>query len=153
MKKIAMLTLSLIATAAMAGGGYSGRLLGPTAAAKVEINAPSVQVTSLGDSGLGNTAEGGGVAAQNLASNTGQVTVNGSQLQVVATNGSGVWNQAQGRNAVAVSNLASNYGNVSVNNASIQVVAAHRSSIANLAKAGSTAVQNVSTNNGCATCN
>jgi ABC-type branched-subunit amino acid transport system ATPase component len=53
---------------------------------------------------------------------------------------------------VAVNNLASNYGEVDVKDLSIQVVAARNSGIVNYAGNGSTAVQNISTNNGCVTC-
>lgn len=159
MKSIALFTLSLIATAAMAGvtthppGGGTGGT-GPQAS-EVVINGTSVQVTALANSGVGNKADYGGKATQNLASNAGKVEISGTSVQVVAAANTGIWNEANGKDAVAVNNLASNYGDVTVKNGgtSVQVVAAYNTGISNVAYAGSRAVQNISSNNGCTTCN
>lgn len=149
MKSLAILSLCLIATAAMADqdNRYSS-------SSKIEIEGPSVQVTVLNRSGVLNMATGGGKASQNLASNAGNVKIDrsGTSLQVVAATGTGILNVANGYSAVAVNNLASNYGEVDVKDLSIQVVAARNSGIINYAGNGSTAVQNISSNNGCVTC-
>src|SRR3989441_236079 len=110
MKSLAILSLSLIATAAMAGpmgGGGGGGSGGGSSSSQIEINGPSVQVTLLNRSGVLNVATGGGKASQNLASNAGNVTIDrsGSSLQVVAATGSGILNKADGYSAVAVNNL------------------------------------------------
>lgn len=77
MKSLAILSLCLIATAAMADqdNRYSS-------SSKIEIDGPSVQVTVLNRSGVLNMATGGGKASQNLASNAGNVSIDngGSSL-------------------------------------------------------------------------
>ena len=99
MKSLAILSLCLIATAAMADqdNRYSS-------SSKIEIDGPSVQVTVLNRSGVLNMATGGGKASQNLASNAGNVSIDngGSSLQIVAASGTGIMNVANGWGAVAV---------------------------------------------------
>ena len=160
MKKLVVIALSLVASAAFAngGGGGGGYTPPPTTTScatcpQIDINAPSVQITSLSHSAAANKAVDGGYARQNLASNSGNVVIDGASVQVVAVKGTFIGNMADGTKALATQNLATNLGKVNVNAPQLQVVAARHSFFGNYANANSTAVQNISTNNGCATCN
>lgn len=164
MKKLVLIALSLVASAAFAGdedrngGGNNTPTPPPTTTScatcpEINIKAPSVQITSLSHTAVTNKAEDGGYARQNLASNSGNVTITAASMQVVAAEGSFIANMADGAKALATQNLATNLGKVNVNAPQLQVVLARKSFIGNYANANSTAVQNISTNNGCATCN
>jgi len=151
MKKIAIIALSLISAAAFAQPTERHGSNGPTGP-EIKINAPSVQITSLSHSSLQNGSSGTAAARQNVASNTGNVTIDALSLQVASISNSAVSNSASD-NAAATQNLASNMGKVNVGGAQLQLVAARNSYIGNTASGGSSAVQNVSSNNGCQVCN
>lgn len=162
MKKIAFVALALIAGTAFANGNQNGHSNGnghnngaPASAAQgpfIDVNAALMQVTVVSHTGINNKATGGGSARQNVSSNMGNVDINKATIQVTAAEGSWISNTAKGQGAVSNQSLASNMGNVDVGGRLLQVVAAHDSSIVNKAGSGSKAVQNVSTNNGCASC-
>ena len=76
--------------------------------------------------------------------------VSGAQLQLVGAKNSLIMNAALG--GEARQNLASNVGEVEINAMSIQAVVAANSAIINKAGYRSLAVQNVSTNTSCSTC-
>ncbi|KQR55662.1 hypothetical protein [Acidovorax sp. Leaf160] len=144
MKKLAIISLSLVAASAFATGyGHP----------EINIDAASVQVTSLANSAVTNTATGGGEARQNLASNAGNVYIGATSMQIVATQNTGIANSASGQYAAATQSLATNLGKVNVDGLQVQMVAASNSYIGNSAAGYSKAVQNVSTNNGCQACN
>ena len=145
MKKLAIIALALTATAAFADrGGYEPRSSGP------QINDPSIQATVLLNTAVINAASYGGEAVQNIATNAGNVDVSGAQLQLVGAKNSLIMNAALG--GEARQNLASNVGNVEINAMSIQAVVAANSAVINKAGYRSLAVQNVSTNTSCSTC-
>ncbi len=153
MKKLAIIALALTATAAFAQSSsrYSTPTPPPASSANgPEINDPSVQATVLLNTAVINAASFGGEAVQNIATNAGNVDVSGAQLQLVGAKNSLIMNAALG--GEARQNLASNVGNVEINATSIQAVVAANSAIINKASFGSKAVQNVSTNTSCSTC-
>lgn len=142
MKKIAIIALALTASSAFAFGFDSQK--GP------EINDPSVQATVLLNTAVINAATFRGEAVQNIATNAGKVEVDGAQLQLVGAKNSLIMNAALG--GEARQNLASNVGDVEINAMSIQAVVAANSAIINKAAFGAKAVQNISTNTSCSTC-
>jgi len=82
------------------------------------------------------------------------VNIDALSVQAVVANGSFIANHANGGGAVATQNLASNLGKVNVEGGGqLQLVAAKHSFIGNYAVGNSSAVQNISSNNGCSTCN
>lgn len=156
MKALAILSLSLVSTMAMAGRDDPPKpptTQSCTTCPEVNINAPSIQLTSLTHTAVLSKSENGGSARQNLASNSGNVNIEALSIQAVVAKGSFIANHANGNGAVATQNLASNLGKVNVEGGQLQVVAAKHSFIGNYAGGGSSAVQNISSNNGCSTCN
>ncbi len=152
MKKLAIIALALSASAAFAdrGGDRPSTPSPAPAASGPQINDPSIQATVLLNTAVINAASYGGEAVQNIATNAGKVEVDGAQLQLVGAKNSLIMNAALG--GEARQNLASNVGNVEINAMSIQAVVAANSAIINKAGFRSTAVQNVSTNTSCSTC-
>ena len=157
MKKLAILSLAVLATSSFAfgvtgGGGGGGSSVAPSS---IAINGQSEQRVSLERSGVFNKALGGGVAAQNLASNAGNVTIDGHSDQSIQAREAFIFNMADGKDAYASQNLASNVGKVTIDDRahSEQSVHLHEAFVANMANAGSTAVQNIASNNACVTCN
>lgn len=146
MKKFALIALAFAASTAFAGGDrFSSQQSGP------EINDPSIQATVLLNTAVINAASYGGEAVQNIATNAGKVEVDGAQLQLVSAKNSLIMNAALG--GEARQNLASNVGDVELNDKSIQAVVATNSAIINKAVGfRSLAVQNISTNTSCSTC-
>ncbi len=145
MKKLVLLALSAVATAAMATG--------PTPATDITIRGNSAQIAVLSTTGVVNTANGGdSVAQQNLASNAGDVTISGNSLQIVAARGSYVGNTANA-DTLAQQNLSSNVGDVTVSGNSLQATLLHNSYVLNSATGrDASAVQNIASNNACFTC-
>jgi len=145
MKKLVLLALSAVATAAMAAG--------PTPASEITIRGNSAQIAVLSSSGVENTASGeDAVAQQNLASNAGDVTISGNSLQIVGARSSYVGNTANA-NTVAQQNLSSNIGDVTVSGNSLQATLMDNSYVLNSAYGrDATAVQNIASNNACFAC-
>ncbi|WP_096697097.1 hypothetical protein [Polaromonas sp. AER18D-145] len=145
MKKLVLLALSAVATAAMATG--------PTPASEITIRGNSAQIAVLSTTGVVNTANGSdSVAQQNLASNAGDVTISGNSLQIVAARGSYVGNTANA-DTMAQQNLSSNVGDVTVSGNSLQATLLHNSYVLNSATGrDASAVQNIASNNACFTC-
>lgn len=145
MKKLVLLALSAVATAAMATG--------PSPASEIKISGNSAQVAMLSTTGVVNTANGeDAVAQQNLASNAGNVTISGNSLQMVGAQGSYVGNTSNA-NTVAQQNLSSNVGDVTVSGNSLQATMLHASYVLNSATGrDATAVQNIASNNACFAC-
>lgn len=140
MKKLALLALSVIATAAMAAG-------------EIDITGTSIQIAAMRTSAVVNTAYGeDSVAQQNLASNVGDIDIRGTSVQVVAAHGSYVSNWAN-EDTLAQQNLSSNVGDVDIRGRSLQVTALYNSFVGNSAKGDDAlAVQNIASNNSCFGC-
>lgn len=145
MKKLVLLALTAVATAAMATG--------PTPASEITISGNSAQIAVLSTTGVVNTANGrNALAQQNLASNAGDVTISGNSLQIVGARGSYVGNTANA-NAMAQQNLSSNVGDVTVKGNSLQATLLANSYVLNSATGrDASAVQNIASNNACFTC-
>lgn len=126
----------------------------PAPAPDISITGTSTQHTSLSSMGVSNTSNGNTEAFQNLASNSGNVTISGHSLQMVTGSGGMVMNTATGgADAYASQNLSSNVGDVTIQGHSTQMTHLQHAVVANLANgAQSKAVQNISSNNACFTC-
>lgn len=146
MKSLAILALSAIATAVMATT--------PTPDPDITINGSSLQVVNLSGAIVTNKAEQDTEAHQNLASNSGNVTINGHSAQTVSADRmSFIRNEAEGYGAYAVQDLASNVGKVTINGSSTQLVSMYGASVSNEADGrNAKAVQNLASNNACFTC-
>ena len=100
----------------------------------------------------GNNCNDAALAYQNLASNMGNIDIDGTSKQTVGVSGgSMVKNKADGPQTQAVQNLSSNYGNVSIAGTSTQTTwVTNGAVIANLAKGRAAhAVQNIASNDSC----
>ena len=148
MKSLAILALTVVATAAMAGPKHSDD-------PAIVISGTSVQAAVLGHSLVGNIAGPDAEAIQNVASNAGEVTVGGRSFQAVAGFGSFVGNLAFGHDAYASQNVSSNLGDVTIyqGGSSTQITGLFGSGLLNLALGeDSRAIQNVASNNACVSC-
>ncbi len=145
MKKLLLLALSSIATAAMATG--------PSETSEIRITGTSTQIAVLSSTGVVNTANGtDSLAQQNLASNAGDVDIRGHSLQIVAARGSYVGNLSNA-DTVAQQNLSSNVGDVTISGHSMQATVLASSYVLNSATGrDATAVQNIASNNACFAC-
>jgi hypothetical protein len=144
MKSLAFLALSAVATAAMAGPPD-----------EIVINGDSLQAVALSTSFVINSASANNMALQNLASNSGNVTVrnSGESNQFVVGTGSIVYNSASGADAYANQNLSSNMGDVTIGGTSTQLTFLARSGVFNVADGrDSKAIQNIASNNSCFGC-
>lgn len=147
MKSLAFFALSVIASAAMAGG-YAP-------APEIKITGNSVQAVSLTAAHVSNkSSASNSEALQNLASNAGNVTIGGNSTQTVnAGLGSSVTNESSGIDSMASQNVSSNLGDVTITGNSWQTTSLTLASLTNLSSgANSKAVQNVASNNACVSC-
>jgi hypothetical protein len=146
MKKLSILALSLLATAAFAAT--------PTAT-EVNISGTSIQAAVFDSTSVQNIVSGrDNIAAQNLASNAGAVNISGDSLQVVYARNSTIYNDASGNDNIASQNMSSNVGKVNVSGTSIQISAAVNGSYIHNHAQGrdNVATQNIASNNSCSTC-
>ncbi|MBS0405188.1 MAG: hypothetical protein JSS17_02340 [Proteobacteria bacterium] len=100
----------------------------------------------------GNDCRDAALAYQNLASNMGNIDIDGTSKQTVGVSGdSAVKNKADGPQTQAVQNLSSNYGKVSIAGTSTQTTWVSAGAvIANLAHGRAAhAVQNIASNDSC----
>jgi hypothetical protein len=144
MKKLSILALALVASSAFA--------VTPT---DVVINSTSIQAAFFDGTSVANKVSGrDNIGQQNLASNAGDITINGAgQLQVVAARDGSIWNTVSGRDNVGSQNLSSNVGIVKVNGTSVQITASDNSYISNTVSGrDNVGTQNIASNNSCATC-
>ncbi|MEO5659244.1 MAG: hypothetical protein ABIQ90_05515 [Polaromonas sp.] len=142
MKKLALIAFAVLATSAFAAD--------PT----INITGNSTQQTTLSTSAALNAAAGyGAKAVQNLASNAGFVDISGNSTQGVSATNAIVANVALGDYAVATQSLASNLGDVNIGGNSTQAVTLTTALVGNIAGGHALAVQNISSNNACITCN
>ncbi|MDI3511569.1 MAG: hypothetical protein PWQ61_2334 [Betaproteobacteria bacterium] len=159
MKKLAIIALAVAASSSFATEAFfwgppgGGNQNGPCdTCPQIDIKGPSVQTVSATFSTFANEGVNGGNAQQNVSSNSGNVMVAAPSFQTTTTIGSAVMNKADGKDAYASQNLSSNVGKVNIASASFQATALAGSLVLNKAGAGSKAVQNLATNNGCTSC-
>lgn len=146
-----MKKLAIIAFAAISSLAFATQPAGP----EIKITGTSIQTTtSSAFSMLTNKADEEAYAVQNVSSNAGNVDIAGQSRQTTTlTHGAMVSNHAAGKDAYAAQNLASNSGKVSVSQGATSVQMAMIGGwTSNHAQARATAVQNVSSNNGCSAC-
>lgn len=143
MKSFVLFALSTVAAAAMAAGPV----------AEIRISGNSTQSVVMLVSAATNSAAGrNATAQQNMASNTGDVTISGNSVQSVGTLGAVMVNAAAA-NTVAQQNLSSNVGDIRISGNSTQATVLLGSALLNSATGtNAIAVQNVASNNACFTC-
>ncbi len=112
---------------------------------------PTIQATLLVNTAVVNTAFGAnGVAQQNLASNVGSFDSNATVMQMAAIKDSLVMNSGLG--GQANQNIASNVGEDGLRTSTYQVALIRNSAVVNRASWGGKALQNLSSNSNCLTC-
>jgi len=149
MKKFTLILLATLATTAFANGGGGGGNGG--GGGQTTQNDPTMQATMLVNTAVINSAFGpGGSAQQNLASNVGSFTPNGTELQLVMAKNSLIMNSAMG--GQAEQNIASNVGHEGLHSTTYQVAFIKDSAVINKAAWGAKALQNLSSNSNCLTC-
>ena len=146
MKKLVLLALSVVATAAIAAG---------PAGTQVIIDGSSTQTADLRNSIVRNTAFGvNAQAQQNISSNAGDVFVTGRgrSSQTTAASGGLISNTANA-NTKAQQNMSSNAGDVTISGFSTQLTVVSASIVANAATGhNAKAVQSIASNSSCSTC-
>jgi len=112
---------------------------------------PTMQATVLVNTAVVNSAFGSnGVAQQNLASNVGSFSSNATVMQLAAIKDSVVMNAGMG--GQANQNIASNVGEDGLHTSTYQVAMIKNSAVINRAAWGGKALQNLSSNSNCLTC-
>jgi len=153
MKKLALIALAAFATSAFATGNIFFPPQTCETCPQIDILGTSTQSVSATWSGIKNESSGDGAnAQQNVSSNSGNVKVAASSTQMTTAVGSTVSNKAEGKDAYASQNVSSNVGKVNIGATSIQTTFLSGSYVGNKAGAGSKAVQNLASNNGCSAC-
>lgn len=110
-----------------------------------------MQATMLVNTSVSNSAFGSGATAQqNLASNVGNVSDSGNEMQLVMARNSSIVNKSWG--GKADQNIASNVGYNGLTAATYQIALIKDSSVVNHAGWGGHALQNISSNSNCASC-
>jgi hypothetical protein len=153
MKKFTLILLATLATTAFADGqgGGNGGGQGGGNGGQNNGNDPTIQATMLVNTAVINSAFGSnGSAQQNLASNVGTFTSNGTELQLVMAKNSLIMNSGFG--GQAEQNIASNVGYDGLKSATYQVAFIKDSAVINKASWGGKALQNLSSNSSCVTC-
>ena len=146
MKKLVLLALSVVATAAMAAG---------PAGTQIEINGTSTQTADLRSSNVRNTAIGTNAQAQqNISSNAGDVLVAAGARSSQTTNANtGTITNTSNANTKAQQNMSSNAGDVTIRGFSTQLTHVVSSTVANVATGfNAKAVQSIASNSSCSTC-
>lgn len=112
---------------------------------------PTMQATMLVNTAVVNSAFGNnGTAQQNVASNVGSFSSNETKMQLAAIKDSVVMNTAMG--GQANQNIASNVGEDGLRTSTYQVALIKNSAVINKASWGGKALQNLSSNSNCLTC-
>ena len=147
MKKLVLLALSVVASAAMAAG---------PAGTQVIINGTSTQTADLRSSTVRNIAFGvNSQAQQNISSNAGDVFVAGSGRSEQTTNASvgSLITNTSNANTKAQQNMSSNAGDVTISGVSTQLTTVFNSVVTNAATGfNAKAVQSIASNSSCSTC-
>jgi len=153
MKKLSSIALAIIATTASAfafadNGNGNGNGNG---GGNQQQSTPTLQATVLVNTAVINKASGfNGKAQQNLASNVGSFASNATETQLVMAKNSLIANSAMG--GQANQNIASNVGEDGLRTATVQVAYIKDSAVINKASWGGKALQNLSSNSNCLTC-
>lgn len=156
MKKLTLLALALASTAVFAAGNGQGPGNGNgqgngNGNGQTEVSDPTTQATMLMNTAVVNTAFGpGSMAQQNLASNVGSFEPDGTELQLVMAKNAFIANSAMG--GQAEQNIASNVGHEGLQGATVQMALIKDSAVINRAGWGGSALQNLSSNSNCITC-
>ncbi len=112
---------------------------------------PTIQATLLVNTAVVNTAFGAnGVAQQNLASNVGSFSSHATVMQMASIRDSMIMNTGVG--GQANQNIASNVGEDGLHTSTYQVALIRNSAVVNRASWGGKALQNLSSNSNCLTC-
>ncbi len=112
---------------------------------------PTIQATVVVNTALINTAFGAnGLAQQNLASNVGSFSSNATVMQLAMVKDSLIMNSGLG--GQANQNIASNVGEDGLRTSTYQVAMIKDSAVINRAAFGAKALQNLSSNSNCLTC-
>lgn len=110
-----------------------------------------MQATLLVNTAVMNTASGAnGIAQQNLASNVGSFTSHATLMQMASIKDSVVMNSGMG--GQANQNIASNVGEDGLHTSTYQIAMIKNSAVINRASWGGKALQNLSSNSNCLTC-
>lgn len=165
MKKIILIGLSAVAFSAFADSGYQPQQPSNPPAQPSSPghhhnhhgshhhggHDPSIQATLLMNTAVTNSATGFfGRAEQNLASRVGVLDGRSPEVQLVMARDSIITNEAMG--GTATQNIASNAGSGGLEAAKYQMAIFNDSSVINRAGFGARAVQNISSNTNCLTC-
>ncbi len=144
---IGVVTLCLTSFA-FANGNGNGNGNGGTPQLQTD---PTLQATVLVNTAVVNSAFGSnGTAQQNLASNVGSFSSNATTMQLAAIKDSVVMNAGMG--GQANQNIASNVGEDGLHTSTYQVALIKNSAVINKASWGGKALQNLSSNSNCLTC-
>ncbi|MEY3954482.1 MAG: hypothetical protein RLZZ397_1362 [Pseudomonadota bacterium] len=150
MKKLTLIALVLASGAAFANGPGNGNGNG-NGGGQEQVSDPTTQATMLLNTAVVNTAFGpGSTAQQNLASNVGSFEPDGTELQMVMAKNAFIMNSAMG--GEAEQNIASNVGHEGLQGATVQMALIKDSAVINRAGWGGQALQNLSSNSNCITC-
>ena len=147
MKSLILALLGGVTTAAMAVMPVDPSIV---------INGTSSQTAGFTGTSVHNTSGANNTAQQNVASNSGNVTIraSGTSIQTVYGSGGTLSNEARGADAYASQNVSSNMGDVTIAGTSTQSTYLTRANVRNLADGrNSKAVQNIASNNACQSCN
>lgn len=150
MKKIAFVGLCLASSFAFASGNGNGHGNGQ-GNGQGNSSDPTMQATVLVNTAVINSAFGqSGRAQQNLASNVGTFDNNTTKVQYVSAKNSIIKNDAF--NGVAQQNIASNVGEDGITTSTYQIAVIKDSAVINRAGWGGQAIQNLSSNTNCISC-
>jgi hypothetical protein len=148
---IAAMCLTAVAFASGDEGGGHGMGNGNGNSASQSQTDPTIQATMLVNTAVMNTAFGAnGFAQQNLASNVGSFSSNATIMQMAAIKDSLLINAGMG--GQANQNIASNVGEDGLHTSTYQVAMIRNSAVINRASWGGKALQNLSSNSNCLTC-
>jgi hypothetical protein len=153
MKKFTLILLATLATTAFASSGNqgNGHGNGNGNGGGAQQNNPTIQATMLVNTAVINEAFGsGGRVQQNLASNVGSFTPNGTEMQLVMAKNALIMNTGTG--GEAEQNIASNIGHSGLSSSTYQVAFIKDSAVINKAGRGGKALQNLSSNSNCLSC-
>ncbi len=148
---IGVVTLCLTSLAFASDNGNNGNGNGHGNGNSQPQSDPTIQATLLVNTAVVNTAFGSnGIAQQNLASNVGSFESNATVMQMAAIKDSLVMNSGLG--GQANQNIASNVGEDGLRTSNFQIALIRNSAVVNRASWGGKALQNLSSNSNCLTC-
>ncbi len=154
MKKITStllgVTVLALSSMAFANGNGNGNSQG-NGNGNSQPSDPTIQATILVNTAVVNSAFGSqGTAQQNIASNVGSFVSQATQVQMAAIKDSVIMNMGNG--GQANQNIASNVGEDGLHTTTYQVAMIRNSAVINKASWSGKALQNLSSNSNCITC-